>query len=284
MRRLALLAALASGAGLAAGEPPEAMDRAFNRIYNFDFAGAHAILEEAQQQDAADPMVYSVRAVAYLFTEYNRLQVLEFDFFADDETVTDRKRLKPDPDARARLFATTAEARKRAAARLARAPDDRLALFALAMAAGLETQYSIIIEKKYLRSYSLSKESQRYARRLLALDPPFYDAYVTLGSVEYVVANLNRFFRLFVRFDQIEGSRQKAVDEFTLVVQGGRYYAPYAKILLAVIHLREKRLENSLALLQELERDFPENPLFRNESRRLAARIARARPLPEAPR
>lgn len=38
------------------------------------------------------------------------------------------------------------------------------------MAAGLETEYSSLVEKSYLRSYSLSKETQKYARRLLAMN------------------------------------------------------------------------------------------------------------------
>jgi hypothetical protein len=181
--------------------------------------------------------------------------------------------VKPDPAARERLFHATGETRRLALERLATHPDDREAMFALCTAAGTESDYYGLIEKRYLRTYSLSKENQHYARRLLALDPPFYDAYLTLGSAEYVVSNLNFFFRLFVRFEDIEGSKQKAVENLRQVVLHGRYYRPFAKILLAAIHLREKEPRQALGLLRELEREFPGNPLFVKELRRIEAKI-----------
>jgi len=144
------------------------------------------------------------------------------------------------------------------------------------MATSVEADYASLIEKKYLRTYSLSKQAQSYARKLLSLNPPFYDAYMTLGAAEYVVANLNFFFRLFVRFDKIEGKQQKAIENLRQVVAKGRYYAPFAKILLSVIHLREDRAPQALLLMKELERDYPENPLVRNEVKRITQKIENA--------
>ena len=251
-----------------------ALDRAFNRLYSFDFAGSHEILDARIRSDPEDSVAYALRGAVYLFAEYNRLKILETDFFSNDDKLTDKKLLKPDPAARTRIFSATGEARKKAAARLALHPEDRMALFALSMAAGLESEYTVMVEKKYLRSYGLSKETQKYARSLLALNPPVYDAYVTLGSAEYVVANLNFFFRIFVRFDGIEGSRQIAIKNLTTAIDRGRFYRPYAKILLTVIYLREKRIEDALLLMKELEREFPENPLFGREVVILAEKAA----------
>jgi predicted Zn-dependent protease len=259
-------------------QPPAALDRAFNRIYNFDFAGANAILDAEQRVHPDNPLVYSVRAAADLFSEFNRLKILELDFFADDDRVTDSSRVKPDPAVRAELFKMTDEARKRAQAQLAASPRNREALFALLMATAVESNYTGLVEKRYLHTYSLSKEAQQYARRLVAMNPPVCDAYMTLGSVEYIVSDLNFFFRLFVRFEQIEGSKQKAIEDLSKVVACGRFYPSFAKILLSVVYLREKQPNQALKLLQEMEREYPENPLFRNEVRRVSAKIAAAPP------
>lgn len=278
MNLMCVLMWLVAAAGQAkAVQQPTAIDRAFNRMYNCDFAGAHAILDEQIRIHPEDPLLYSVQAAAYLYSEFQRLKILETDFFADDNKITGKRILKPDPWSRAKLFQKTGEARKRAAEKLASDPKDRNAMFALCMASGVETDYTSLVEKKYIRSYSLSKESQLYARKLLSMNPPFYDAYLTLGSVEYVVGNLNFFFKLFIRFDQIEGSKQKAVEELKRVIENGRYYPPFAKILLSVIYLRENQPQQALALLKEMQRDFPENPLIKDEVSRISGRLSRGK-------
>jgi hypothetical protein len=283
MLQTLILAACVAAAASAAAQPPlrpEGIDRAFARLYSYDFPGAHAVLDEEARVRPDDPLVYAVRGAAYLFTEFERQHILEMQFFEDDDKVTDRKRLKPDPAARARVFEATAAARKLANARLATHPADRNALFALCAAVGIETDYTGLIEKRYFKTYSLSKEAQKHARRLLALDPPDYDAYMTIGTVEYVVSKLNFFFRLFVRFDQIEGSKQKAMADLELVVKYGHYYRPFSKMLLAAIHLRENRPGPALALLKELDGEFPGNPLIRKEITRAEGKVRLASATP----
>jgi len=263
---------------VAAVPSPTLIDQALQRMYNCDFVGAHVIVDEQIRREPDNPLGYAMRAAACLYQEYDRLGVLESQFFSDDDKVTDRKKFKPDPAMRARLYAATGEARRRAQARLARNSSDRDAMLAMCMTAGLETDYTLLVEKSYLHGYSLSKESQFYARKLLTLDPPVLDAYLTLGSVEYVVSKLNWFFRMFVHFEQIEGSKEKSIANLQKVISGGRYYAPMAKILLALICLREHRDEQALAILQELNHEFPENRLMRTEVARVGLKIARSQP------
>jgi hypothetical protein len=273
------LLTIAATGGADSGHEPALIDRALDRMYNCDFAGANVLLDEQILSEPENPLGYAMRAAAVLYQEFDRLGVLETQFFADDDKVTDKRKFKKDDAMRARLFAATGEARERARTRLADDPSDADAMFAMCMTAGLETDYTTLIEKKYVRAYKLSKESQIYARHLLALDPPVVDAYLTLGSVEYFVAKMNWFMRMFVRFDQIEGSTQKSIDDLERVVSGGRYYAPMAKVLLALVYLREGDRERSLALLKELQRAYPGNPLFSNEVARVETLIAGTGPV-----
>ena len=62
-----------------------------------------------------------------------------------------------------------------------------------------------------------------------------------------------------------------AESDLKKVIERGRYYPPFAKILLSVMYLREKRTSDALALLTELERDYPSNPLFAAEVHRVSA-------------
>ena len=267
------LAASALAAQPPAVAPPAAIDRAFARLYNFDFAGAHAILDEYKRVDPGDPLSYSVSAAADLFAEMYRLKILETDFFIDDSKLAEKKKLKPDPAVRAAIFKAVGEARQRAEAKLAVQPNDREALFAVCMSAGVVTDYTALVERRHWAALQLARQTQFYALKLLALNPPVYDAYHTLGMMEYVMGSVTFVVRWFIRFDQIQGNKQKAVQDLYMVEQYGRYYKPFAKILLAVIYVREKKPQEAEKLLSELARDFPENPLFRLELNKVSEQV-----------
>lgn len=268
------------GLGGVLGAEPAKVDattpigHAFIRLYNWDFDGAHAIADRQGKNDPADPMVPSVRAAAYMFSELHRLRILELDFFAGDSNVTDRKELVADPMLRKQFFRSVEDAKKLAAARLASHPDDREALFALCMVTGLVTDYAALVERRRFGSFSLSRQNQVHARKLLALNPPYWDAYLTYGALEYVVGSMPFFIRWLVRFEQVEGSKEKAVENLEKVAERGKYYGPFARILLSVIHMREKRPVKAESLLSGLAADFPENPLIKKELAR-AAEMAR---------
>ncbi|HSW49154.1 MAG TPA: hypothetical protein VLH09_03220, partial [Bryobacteraceae bacterium] len=185
----ALLAFLLIGVSLWARNAPvdtsTPIGEAFVRMYNFDFRGAHAILDRQIARDPQCAVPHAVKAAAYLFSELDRLRILQIEFFQDDDRVIDRGRLKPDPALHDEFMRQIAMARERANARLAAHPDDREALFTLGMCAGLATDYAALVERRRLGSFALAKQSQAYVLKLLALNPPYYDAHLTAGSFEY---------------------------------------------------------------------------------------------------
>ncbi len=268
------LAAALSGSGPNGSSVEAPIERAYERLYNFDFRGTHEVLDTYIAAHPADPLPYAVRGAAFLFYELDRLMILEAEFFTDDRRITEKRKLKPDPEARQRLFEALAAARLRAEKFLAIDPQDRNALFALCMTTGIQTDYTVFVEKRHFSGLAQAKRSHRFALDLLKLDPTFYDAYLTTGLSEYLVGSLPFFVRWFVRFDAVEGSKEQAVRNLELVSERGRYLGPFARILLAVIHLREKRPHESERLLTGLHREFPENPLIRKELARLSERLA----------
>lgn len=272
MSRHLLLTLCLLPCGLWPAKASDDLDRAFARLYSFDFDGAHAILDAYTAASPQDPRGYSARAAAYLFFELHRLGILETEFFTDDDRIADKKKIRADPDIRRRFYAATGEAESRAQAALAVRPDDADALFAQCMASGLITDYSVFVDKKLWGSYSLAKRSNQLAQQLLKLDPQYYDAYVTTGMTEYLVGSLPFFARWLVRFDDIKGAKQVGISNLRRASESGRYLKPFAKILLAVLYLREKKPEESRSLLAELNEEYPQNPLFRKELAKLSAR------------
>jgi hypothetical protein len=69
-------------------------------------------------------------AAGFLFAEFNRLGVLESQFYANDAAFVGRPKRTPDPALREHFMAAIGRAESLAHARLAKDPHDRDALFA----------------------------------------------------------------------------------------------------------------------------------------------------------
>ena len=250
------------------------IEDALQRMYDFDFPASHEILDRYIAAHPQDPLPYAFRASAYLFYELDRLGILESEFLVDDNKIAEKKKkLDPDPDNRAKFVRAVGDAETRVDAALKANPDDRQALFAMCIAQGVTTDYMAFVEKKQISSLSVAKRSNNYAQRLLKLDPKFYDAYLTAGITEYMLGSLPFFIRWFVKFDNVDGSKQKGVDRLLLVARQGHFFRPFSKILLSIIALREKRPHDAQQFLVELARDYPDNRLFRKELNKLNNRV-----------
>ena len=249
-------------------------DLAFQHLYNADFAGAQKVIDEALRREPENPLYYAVRAAAYNFGEMDRLRILDTDFFLNDSNLASKAKLKPDPAVRTALYDSVARARKLASARLAANPNDRDALFTMCMAASVLTDYTALVERRQWRSVTMVSEVNNYAQKLLALRPPVVDAYLNVGAVEYIVGSLPFFVRWFVHLDQIQGKKERGMEEMKQVAAHGRFYGPYAKILPAVACLREKRTREARAWLEEFSRDYPGNPIVRREIETLDRKLA----------
>ena len=269
--RYALLLIFAAASCLHAADP--AIDQGFNRLYNFDFAGAHRVIDPYIAKNPDDPLGYAVRASALLFEELDRLQILESEFFSSDKRITDKKKLKPDPVLRQRFMDAVAAVEAKATVQLQQDPQNANALFALSLAYGLTADYTSLVEKRQWASFRPVKQSTEYATRLLKSHPNFTDAYLTTGLTEYLVGSLPIFLRWFVKIDGVEGSKEQARVKLTRVSESGRYLKPFARILLSIFYLREKQPTESTKILASLSRDFPENPLFKRELTKIQSEI-----------
>jgi hypothetical protein len=264
-----LLEAATPGEGACGADSPD-LSAAFDHLYNFNFPAAHADINRYIAAHPKEPVGYAIRAAAYLFYELDRLEILESEFLISDKHIAEKKALRPDPDIREKFLKAVEDARSRAEAALASNPQDRQALFSMSIVEGVTTDYMAFVEKHQIASLSPARRSNNYAQQLLKLNPPCVDAYITAGISEYMVGSLPFFIRWFVKFDNVQGSKEQGVKNLELVVREGHYFKPFAKILLGIIDLREKRPHETEKLLESLARDYPSNPLFRKELARIA--------------
>ena len=252
-----------------AEDTPSNLNSGFQQMYNLDFAGAHDTFQRWEQLHPDDPMGPVSNAAAYLFSEFNRLRILEFDLFTEDEVWVKRPKIAPDPSVKSSFESELTKGDQIANRKIAAAPQDREALLALVFANGLRSDYAAMVERKNLAALNYSKASRVVAEKLLAQDPSCFDAYLAVGVENYLLSLHAAPVRWLLRMGGAETDKDVGIAKLKLTAEKGHYLAPFARLLLAVAALRDKDRHTAHDLLAGLSLQFPHNDLYRKELARI---------------
>jgi len=247
------------------------LDAGFHLLYELKFKESRNDFEALQGSHPENPLGSAAEAAAYLFEECYRQGVLTSEFFLDNKRFLGKIPLTPDPELRAAFFAADKEAQDLSQMQLKSNPDEPNALFAMALSVGMQADYASLIDKHQLDSLKMIGVADTYAKKLLVIAPDAADAYLGLGTANYVIGSLPGIKKFFLSFVGIHGDKKLGIQQLEIAADHGRYLRPFAKILLAMAALREKKEEVARAQLAELVAEFPENPLFASELAKLKA-------------
>ncbi len=241
------------------------LEQGFKFLYNLDFDHAHSVFLSQEKDHPEDPVAPACDAAGLLFSEFHRLGILESQFFADDHSFLNRRKLEPDPAVRDGFNQAVGRAESKARSRLAKNPKDKDALFAMTLSSGLQGDYAALIDNRNLQSLHFAKQATGWAEQLLAVDPTCSDAHVATGFSKYIIGSMSAPVRWLVRMGGISGDKQVGISELKITAANGHYLAPFARILLAIAYVREKDNPHARQLLADLRDQFPANPLFAYE-------------------
>jgi hypothetical protein len=268
--------ACATGAGASEACPPDmdvpgqpSLATGYRLMYGLDFGGAEREFVAWQHQYPRDAMGPMSAAANILFAELDRLGILRAQFFVNDDSITSRQRPSPDAGLHSRFEPALARAEVLAGQSLARDPNDRDSLLAMALVNGLRADYAALIEGRNLAALPYTRQAARWAARLIALEPECGDAYLATGISQYIIGSLAAPVRWILRLGGYAGDKQQGMQNVARAARDGRYLGPFARILLAIAYLRDGDRSRARGLLAGLARDFPSNPLFASEIRRL---------------
>ncbi len=252
-----------------AAADPIPLEAGYRQLYNLDFTQAHRTFEAWKQQHPDDPMGPVSNAAAYLFSEFDRLHILEVELFTDNTKFLEREQPKPDPNVKDAFQGELNQAGQLADRILTGAPQDKNAQFARILADGLRSDYLALIEKRNLASLSYTKSARGLAEKLIAQDSSYYDAYLAVGVENYLLGVNAAPIRWLLRLGGAETNKDAGLNNLRITADKGHYLAPFARLLLAVAALPGKDRQTAKRLLADLSAEFPQNDLYRRELARI---------------
>ena len=270
---MVLLLASVAAFALPVPDPPTlvqpTLDHGFLLLYNLKFDEANQEFTHWQQQNPNEPMGPVSEGAGLLFSEFDRLQILESQFYEDDKAFLKGKKVAPDTGVKNRFLAALGRAETLAKARLAKDAKDHDALMAMLLVNGLHADYAQLIERRNFAALGYTKDATTWAQQLLAIDPKAYDAYLARGMSRYIIGSLYAPFRWLLRLGGVDGNKGEGLADLRLTAEHGRYLAPFARILLAIAAVRDEDKAQARQILSGLHDEFPENGLFVREIQRL---------------
>jgi hypothetical protein len=237
----------------------------FDLLYEQRFAEAREAFTSWESGNPEEPFGEVAVAASYLFEELYRQGVLTSNFFLNEKKFLHGIDGKPDSERMRHFREALAHAQQLARDRQKTSPNDGEALFALTLAAGMESDALSILEKKHLEGLKRMKEANKYAKQLLAQHPDATDAYIASGIANYIVGSLNSGSRFALWFGGIHGDKHLGMQQVAKTAENGRYLQPFAKMVLALAARRENQTALAQRLLRELKEQYPGSALFTSE-------------------
>jgi len=241
----------------------------YHALYNLDFTAAHAHFQHWIADHPEDPLGPASDAAAYIFTEFDRLGVLDIELFADDNRFTSRKRPAIDPVIQQGFQDRAAQTDRLADAALQRNPRDANALYSKAVISGMRADWASLIDRHEFGAYRFSELASKYAKQALAIDSTLYDANLAVGIENYMLSLKAAPIRWILGLAGAGTNKQEGVRLLKLTAEKGHYLAPFARLMLAVGELRDGNTQQGKAILIGLSQEFPQNTLYQRQIARL---------------
>ncbi len=259
---LAALVLLGVRAGVASDRYVPGHDYFFNR----EHAEAVRWFERLVEEDPRDVRARMLLAKALLSHELGRLGLIGTSAFRGDEAYNSVPKAKRDPQINRSLREAFARARAACERRLQSVPDDREALHVLAQVLALRASFEFLVAKSYLAALASGRRARAASYRVCSLYPEFVDGLLVAGVDEYILGSLPWAARAVIALSGYRGNRKRGAGMIARVASEGQQNRDDARLLLALLHRRERRPAEAAALFRSLADDFPRAYTFALET------------------
>jgi Tfp pilus assembly protein PilF len=232
-------------------------------IYNLEHGRAAANFERMIAESPDDPAGYAYLATTLWLQELSEKQELSIDRFAASDFFAEQAQplFTVDPALEARFRQLSEAAIARSKRRLSRTPEDRTSLYLLGLAYQNLASFEAALKRNWWAAFRYGSRAYGCNRDLLRRDPQFHDARLAIGVYTYVAGSLGWSVRWLALLMGHRGSRERGKQELELAAQQGQLAADDARVILALIHTRERDYQRAYDDLAGLLGKYPRNYL-----------------------
>jgi len=276
------LAVLLMGSSLHAGSSAltpqleQLRSEGFDALYNMRYEEAKAKFLQMTKLDAGHPAGYIYTAGSIWLNYLFKLRRLQTSLYNRNDAFFTKTVRELDPVVDKEFQDTMAQGIQLCESRIKSNKNDIHALYYLGVAKGAYAGYETTVRRSFFSSLRNGAVAVDLHRSVLKKDPHFIDANLSIGLYDYVVGSLPLAVKVLVFLGGVRGSKKDGLLKLEKVVKEGQYARDEAAVILILLYDREKRLEDSLKLLQTLSAKYPGNSVFRLETGRTLARLHRS--------
>jgi tetratricopeptide (TPR) repeat protein len=238
---------------------------AIDHFYNLEYDAAEKDLEARLAGHPNDLRALCYLARVCLQREMFRRELLEARAYGPGGEA-----FQADPPAvnlalRKKIFGLLDRLENSAQERLKQNSRDTEALYWLGASHVARAVYYLSIEKSNMQALGEAKRAQQYESRLLEVDPNCADAFLVIGTYDYVVGSLPWYMKVLAALVGYHGDRQRGLQELQRAAADGRWARTDAETFLSILYFREKRYAETISILEKLEAAYPRNDLLPQE-------------------
>ena len=257
-----LFTAPAGAQGLRDEEYKAAIAEGIGYIYRLEHDQAIQFFAELGEKLPHHPGPPLAGAATVWLRELFSRQELDLDQFISPGYFT-RPSPREMPTADRQAFQVgVAKSRELAEQYLAEHPENKDARYYLGACEGALGAFTFTIDRSYLSALRHGKRAYQYQQALVEEDPEFWDAYMTVGTYEYVLGNIPWYLKWIASIAGYHGSEKRGFEYLVAAAEKGVFVANDARVLLMVLYVREGYYGYALRVAEELHRRYPENFLL----------------------
>src|SRR5215467_13132897 len=240
----------------------EGATKGFDHVYNLDYEEARAAFENLRQQYPRHPGPPLYLALTLWQRELFRRQDLGLDRLAAPESFMQATGRQMPAEDRNAFLRYIGKSQGYSRAILKEKPGDRDARYFLGAAHAALAGFALTIDHDKRETFRQGRQAYLYHLGIVMEQPDYYDAYVTLGLYEYVVANLPWYVKWIAQIAGYRGTQERSFKYLRTAATSSRSVSVNARNLLVVLCLREKLYDEALDNAQFLHRQYPRNFLL----------------------